>query len=628
MTKESNPKKYLSTPLKIIIVLLTISIVLLTTYAVSANLTKNSVIDNLKPIISELSAIPGAKNVEVKVCAEPNTYSMPWDLEFHAFLTVKLSHLGQLGEEKALEILNNGVELGKTEYSYDWYDLDYAIYTRSVNDSVFGNTHPVFVTLTDGDKSYTIKKDNLFDENALYMGDTYSILRPSSSHQIISIFTLTTIVFLGVLVFIVCKKVEKKREIDKAQREEIEAAKKNETTIGFNHILGEIDREITHDEAIRRKAKKKKILLVASAAVVVVALVVLSVINLVVIPTNQYNQAVALRAAGNDAEAYAIFNSLGDFKDAKDICNAYDYIDALAYLDEGHPETAFYILKNMSGYPEAETKATELLKEYPYFSILCAVPGDEVILGTYEQDNNISNGPEGIEWIVLKNENGVVYAVSKYILDAQVYNTHNGDGSTLKGWLKDDFYNVAFFEVQKGFVSKVGLLSRDDLDMYQIANTKPEWTAYAKAQGPENHYYAGYSWWLDGEYFHGFATVEVEMSVVIESGSYSNNISDITSVNGVRPTIIIDCISNDIDYYAEDYKDIENAGVTTRTQSQVDAEVDSILGSDQNTNSGTKRTVCSWCGGDGKTHDWGTEMHGSGHTCTKCGGDGWLEYEG
>lgn len=33
---------------------------------------------------------------------------------------------------------------------------------------------------------------------------------------------------------------------------------------------------------------------------------------------------------------------------------------------------------------------------------------------------------------------------------------------------------------------------------------------------------------------------------------------------------------------------------------------------------------CSWCGGDGKTHDWGTEMHGSGHTCWKCGGDGRL----
>lgn len=625
MAKESNPKKYLSTPLKIVSVLLIISIVLLTTYVVSVNLTKNSVINNLKPIISELSTTSGATNVEVKVCAEPNAYSMPWDLEFHAFLTVKFSHLGQLSDEKALEVLNNGTELGKTEYSYEWEDLDYAIYTRSVTDSVFGNTHPVFVTLTDGDKSYTLKENDLFDVNMLYMGDAYDLLRPSTSHQIISIFILSTFVFVALFIFIVYKKVDKKRELEKAQREEIEAAKKNETTIGLDHILGEIDREITHDEAIRRKTKKKKILLVASATVVVVALVIFSVTKLVVIPTNQYNHAVALRAAGNDAEAYAIFNSLGGFKDAKDICNTYNYMDALEYLNEGHPETAFYLLNNMTGYPEAETKATELLAEHPYFSILCAAPGDEVILGTYEQDNNTSNGPEDIEWVVLKNEDGVVYAVSKYILDAQVYNTHNGDGSTLKGWLKDDFYNVAFSGVPEEFVSKVGLLSRDDLDVYRtIANTKPEWTAYSKAQGPENHYYAGYSWWLDGEYFHGYGFADVDMAVVIESGSYSNNASPVTGVNGVRPAIIIDCVSINIDYYSGDYADIDNAGVTTRTE----ADVHYITGNSGNSNNSGKEK-CSRCNGTGKVvlhygNSWNKkEGYRYGEKCGGCGGTGY-----
>ena len=625
MTKETNPKKYLSFPLKVVSVLLAISVVLLITYAVSANLAKNSVINKLNPIIDELSSTPGANSVEVKVCAEPDAYSMPWDLEFHAFLTVHFSHLGQLGDEKALEILNNGVELGKTEYSYEWDDLDYAIYTRSVTDSVFGHTHPVFVTLTDGDKSYTIKEDSLFDKNVLHMGDAYSILRPSSSHQIMSIFILSTIVFLGLFAFIVYKKIEKKREIQIAQREEIEAAKKNEITIGLDHILNEIDSEITLDEEIKRKAKKKKIFLIASVSVAVAALVVFSVINLVVIPTNQYNQAVALRAAGNDAEAYAILNSLGDFKDAKEICNAYDYIDALGYLDEGHPETSFYLLNEMMGYPEAEAKAAELLTEHPYFGILSAAPGDEVILGVYEQDNNTSNGPEGIEWIILKNENGVVYAVSKYILDAQVYNTHNGDGSTLKGWLKDDFYNVAFSNVPKGFVSKVGLLSRDDLDVYRtIANTKPEWTAYSKAQGPENHYYAGYSWWLDGEYFHGYGFADVDMEVVIESGSYSNNVSPVTGVNGVRPAIIIDCVSINIDYYSGDYADIDNAGVTTRTE----ADVHYITGNSGNSNNNGKEK-CSRCNGTGKVvlhygNRWNKkEGYRYGEKCGGCGGTGY-----
>lgn len=389
-----------------------------------------------------------------------------------------------------------------------------------------------------------------------------------------------------------------------AQIEKIEAAKKNGTTRG--------------------KPKRKKILLIA-ATVGVIALVVFLIIKFVVIPTNQYNQAIAFRAAGNDAEAYSIFDNLGDFKDARDICNTYDYMNALAYLDEGHPKTAFYLLKNMSGYAEAETKAAELLIEYPYFSILSAAPGDEVTIGTYEQDNNISNGPEDIKWIVLKNENGVIYAVSKYVLDAKVYNTHNGDGSTLKGWLKDDFCDIAFSDVSKGFISKVCLLSQDDLDAYRtIVNTKPEWTAYSKAQSAENHYYAGYSWWLDGEYFHGYGSADVDMAVVVESGSHSKYVSHVTEINGVRPAIIIDCVSDDIDYYSDDYADIENAGVTTRT----DADVHDIT--DNNGNSGGK-TVCSRCDGTGKVtkhygNRWNEEKgYQYGEKCGRCGGSGYID---
>lgn len=407
--------------------------------------------------------------------------------------------------------------------------------------------------------------------------------------------------------------------------------KKNGTTVGLDHIFREIDAETSLKEVAKHQAKKRRLLLIASGVIVVVALATLFVMKQIILPTNQYNKAVALRTVGNDAEAYAIFYSLENFKDAKDICNKYDYMDALEYLDEGHYSTAYFILNNLSGYNEAESKVAELLDTYPHLSVLNAAPGEEIILGKYEQDNNTSNGPEEVEWIVLKNEDGVLYAVSKYILDAQVYNTHNGDGSTLKRWLKDDFYNTTFSGIPDGFINKVGLLTRDDMGVYQtIANTKPEWTAYAKDQGPDDHYHAGYSWWLDGEYFHGFSTVEVLMDVVIESGAYSNNGSDITSVNGVRPTIIIDCIAANMDYYSADYDDMENAGVTTRTESQVDAETNRILGSDRNNSngsSGKKRSQCSWCGGDGKTHDWGTKMHGAGRTCHKCGGDGWLEYE-
>lgn len=38
---------------------------------------------------------------------------------------------------------------------------------------------------------------------------------------------------------------------------------------------------------------------------------------------------------------------------------------------------------------------------------------------------------------------------------------------------------------------------------------------------------------------------------------------------------------------------------------------------------GNNSSVCSWCGGDGRTHDWVD----NGNKCTKCGGTGRLEYD-
>ena len=68
--------------------------------------------------------------------------------------------------------------------------------------------------------------------------------------------------------------------------------------------------------------------------------------------------------------------------------------------------------------------------------------------GCYEQDNNISNGKEEIEWDVLKVEENKALIVSKYALDCQRYNgDDNGmtwEECTLRKWLNETFYNVAF----------------------------------------------------------------------------------------------------------------------------------------------------------------------------------------
>lgn len=75
-------------------------------------------------------------------------------------------------------------------------------------------------------------------------------------------------------------------------------------------------------------------------------------------------------------------------------------------------------------------------------------PYDIFRFGTYEQDNDLSNGPEKIEWIVLESIWPPQYvAISRYALDCQQYadNNHlNWSDSSIRRWLNHSFYEKAF----------------------------------------------------------------------------------------------------------------------------------------------------------------------------------------
>ncbi len=88
--------------------------------------------------------------------------------------------------------------------------------------------------------------------------------------------------------------------------------------------------------------------------------------------------------------------------------------------------------------------------------------GSIITFGAYEQDNDLTNGKEPIEWIVLdvdKKTNRAL-VISRYGLDARAY--HSGDWDTqyptwekseIREWLNNDFLSAAFTaEEQKGIV--------------------------------------------------------------------------------------------------------------------------------------------------------------------------------
>lgn len=84
--------------------------------------------------------------------------------------------------------------------------------------------------------------------------------------------------------------------------------------------------------------------------------------------------------------------------------------------------------------------------------------GDYVIFGTYEQDNDLSNGAEKIEWLVLDVQEEKALVISRYALDCQLYNSSytevTWETCGLRTWLNGTFLNNAFSAAEQKQIQK------------------------------------------------------------------------------------------------------------------------------------------------------------------------------
>lgn len=501
-------KMAMSKSTKIVAILFVISVFILALYVGSSILVKASIKSNLQPIIEELQQVSDADSVDVRFFVEPESYAFPWAVEYHVYLTVNVSDLRRISDADALSILNNGVTLGQTEYSYTG-KLDYAIYTRTVTDSITGMTHPVFVTLSDGNLNYSIERDRLYNVNQLYKEDAYGTLRPPRMSQTMLIFLLATVCSILILGALTYKRVV------------------NAVNKGKSFIL----------HRFQGKSRKKTIA-VGVAFVVAVALVLMLVIAVIVVPTNKYNEAVSLLDTGNIEAAYEIFEELGNFKNCRDIRNEIDYFRVDELLTSHCWRDAYLLLHKLGDYKDSADMMEQLEAEKPYLSILLANCGDIVTFGEYEQDNDSSNGKEPIEWIVLYNEGGDVYLLSKYILDAQPFNTENTKECSLDDWLKTTFSENAFASIGDDVITRVGILQRIDIDNYNMTKSQitATYTQYAMSQNPKYGYASGLMWWIIKENLISSGG-SVLAPVVCQDGSYKNYCCETTDRCGVRPAV-------------------------------------------------------------------------------------------
>ena len=189
--------------------------------------------------------------------------------------------------------------------------------------------------------------------------------------------------------------------------------------------------------------------------------------------------------------------------------------------------------------------------------------GSIVTFGAYEQDNNLSNGKEPIEWIVLDVQDGKSLLISRYGLDCRRYNSiHKAvtwEKSSLRYWLNSDFLTYAFTEEERACIPAetvtayhnpkystapgkatndgVFLLSIQEAETYfsSADDMKCEPTAFAEERGCKTGYSGSCPWWLRSPAYTSYEAAYIDVYGAIY---YSGTSVDTDSL-AIRPAIWI-----------------------------------------------------------------------------------------
>lgn len=272
--------------------------------------------------------------------------------------------------------------------------------------------------------------------------------------------------------------------------------------------------------------KKIKILIPILAAVVILIVLFVKLAVPKIERNNAMNQAIALIESGDYDAGYAILEELGENEAIQS--NKYDR--AVKLIDSGDYRAAYVLLSGL-----AYKDSAEKLQSIKSLLLANANPGEKVFFGSYEQDNDTSNGKEDITWIVLAKEDNKILAISEKALDCKPYNNEKYTKVTwetcaLRKWLNSSFINSAFSSEEKAKIPTVtvsadknpkystdpGNATQDQVFLLSIAEAEKYFssnsarrctpTEYAIANGAER----SCLWWLrsPGKYSEHAADVQ------------------------------------------------------------------------------------------------------------------------
>ncbi len=283
----------------------------------------------------------------------------------------------------------------------------------------------------------------------------------------------------------------------------------------------------------------------------------------------EYEAADALEKAGKYEEAVQAFKALGRYSDsaqratgAQDKIYAREYEAACRLEQAGSYNEAIEAFESLKQYRDSEQRAASILKEHKF-----EIVGNIVTLGSYEQDNNKTNGYEPLEWIVLEVQDKKSFLVSRYGLEQHPHYHAKLHGLTwekseIRTWLNQTFINLAFNEEEKKKIlttnvnnknqgseksrdggktttDKIFLLSYQEACKYFVNETDRicKATAYAAQKGVYIED-GNCCWWLRSP-----AYFKEDMQSIITDGSLGGSIVTHDRF-AVRPAMWIDVTPN------------------------------------------------------------------------------------
>lgn len=179
--------------------------------------------------------------------------------------------------------------------------------------------------------------------------------------------------------------------------------------------------------------------------------------------------------------------------------------------------------------------------------------GDFVYYGAYEQNNNIEDGKERLEWLVLDEEDGRYLLITSEVIDNVCYNNEwkdiNWENCSLRVWLNTSFLEEVFTENQIDNIAysehtdrggnntsdQVFIMNTEELEYYFNSNDQriAGATPYAKDKGVYVYDNGNCWWWVSdaGADPHYARYVNCE-GAILEYGMLVFN-----NAFGVRPAI-------------------------------------------------------------------------------------------